>query len=227
MEPTANLNQQLREKLERHHCKSGRLKGEFTVQWLLSLTAQREKDDKTILILEFERPLVKALDDYQTTYAPDAAMITIDIDLAANSFIYQHTTRAQKAGILRQEAAEAERERLHQQVQLKNRLAQDTAPFGVALAEKVADALLRGSFGFGHRDYCGTGLELHEGLYRYGELWDGWMITPFEWFADRSAFVAWLSQQSNASLSMINAKDPFFWGNQVITRERLEAFAYS
>jgi len=68
------------------------------------------------------------------------------------------------------------------------------------------------------------GLDYHNGSYNYGSLWDGVMDKPTQSFTDRRSFVNWLSRQSNASLSNVNAPESIYWGNQVITRERLELF---
>jgi hypothetical protein len=99
-----------------------------------------------------------------------------------------------------------------------------TDQYGKDLAEKVATALLRGSIGYGHRDYCGMGLEYRDGLYCYGSLWDGYMGEEVKHWSSKEAFVNWLSQQSDASMARLEEKDPFFWGNQTISRGRLEEF---
>lgn len=103
------------------------------------------------------------------------------------------------------------------------RLASDTLPFGDVLAGAVADKLRSGaSLGYGHRDYCGMGLEYNGSSYRYGELWDG-LLEPTLSFDTRETFIAWLAVQSTAALARLDAPS-FYQGNQVITRTRLEAF---
>jgi hypothetical protein len=107
--------------------------------------------------------------------------------------------------------------------ELRKALAQQTEKFGLALAGKVAATLLNYSLGYGHRDYCGMGLEYREGVYRYGELWDGYMMEPLLKWSSKEDFINWLAQQSDASLARLEAKDSFYWGNQTITRQRLKA----
>ena len=108
-------------------------------------------------------------------------------------------------------------------------LAADIAFFGYHFASQVAGKLDEGqSLGYFHRDYCGMGLQKNEkGEYLYGELNDGYMDgvmnAPLK-FESREAFVDWLASQSTASLARLNDADPFFRGNQTITRKRLENF---
>ncbi|WP_118975371.1 hypothetical protein [Taibaiella koreensis] len=102
-------------------------------------------------------------------------------------------------------------------------LAADTRPFGLILATAVAEKQRSGaSLGYSHRDYCGMGMEYNEGVYCYGELWDGGLDRPMT-FDKVEAFIAWLTAQSTASLARLE-DDAFYQGNQVITRERLEDF---
>ncbi|MBO0357317.1 hypothetical protein J0X19_05120 [Hymenobacter sp. BT186] len=102
------------------------------------------------------------------------------------------------------------------------------------LAEQVAAALQTGrTLAAYHRDYCGMGLECVGGQFFYGEVWDGRLR---DWntlenreafivdFPDQSAFVAWLSAQSDATLNCHEMPLPFYWDNQTITQQRLEAF---
>ncbi|WP_346318946.1 hypothetical protein [Chitinophaga sp. YIM B06452] len=108
-------------------------------------------------------------------------------------------------------------------------LAADTAFFGYHLASQVAGKLDEGhSLGYFHRDYCGMGLQKNDkGEYLYGELHDGYMdglLKAPSKFGSRKAFVDWLAFQSTASLARLNDSEPFFRGNQTITRKRLEDF---
>ncbi|SFN83016.1 hypothetical protein SAMN05428949_3598 [Chitinophaga sp. YR627] len=221
---TAALNAHLQEKLERTGCTKGRLKAEFTSTLLLSLSCIRTRDNKSMLIWDFDYPLQKAIRDYLEICGPQTAILQVDIDLTRESFLYTHLSRAQHEQQKQAAAREAEKEIQQRKEELKQHLAADTQPIGKPLAEKVATALRHGSIGYTHRDYCGMGLEYREGQYHYGELWDGGMHLSRQSFDTQSAFVQWLSQQSNASLSNIHLKDTFYWGNQVITRERLEQF---
>ncbi|HAH11067.1 MAG TPA: hypothetical protein DCL54_06790 [Alphaproteobacteria bacterium] len=102
-------------------------------------------------------------------------------------------------------------------------------PYGPALAEQVADALARGvQILHTHRDYCGMGLRrLDDGRFCYAQVFDGILDPAYDpaamMFETRGAFVAWLAQQSDASLDGRDHPDAFFRGNQRLTRARLEA----
>jgi hypothetical protein len=89
------------------------------------------------------------------------------------------------------------------------------------MAENVADALLHDHVGYSHRDYCGMGLEHRDGIYKYGELHDGYLIEPVLQWETKEAFVNWLAEQSDASLARLEEQDPWYWGNQTINRVRL------
>ena len=103
----------------------------------------------------------------------------------------------------------------------RKELEQKTEKFGVTLAEKVAVALLHDWVGYGHRDYCGMGLDYRDGMYKYGELHDGYMIEPTLQWSTKQEFVDWLAEQSDASCARLEEKDPWYWGNQTITWVRL------
>lgn len=106
-----------------------------------------------------------------------------------------------------------------------HQLATDTTPVGHLLAEQVASKLESGQWlGYSHRDYCGMGLEYRERRFVYGELQDGMIYIVKRQFDSRSAFVEWLAVQSTASLARLDEADDFVRGNQVITRQRLQAF---
>jgi len=107
--------------------------------------------------------------------------------------------------------------------------------YGAALAEQVAEALLAGRrLAAYHRDYCGLGLEYRGGTFFYGEVWDGQLQQQWNTidnrpgfllsFPDRAAFVAWLSAQSDTTLSRRELAESFYHDNQTITRSRLQAF---
>jgi hypothetical protein len=103
----------------------------------------------------------------------------------------------------------------------RKELEQKTEKFGVTLAEKVAVALLHDWVGYGHRDYCGMGLNYQDGIYKYGELHDGYMTEPMLQWSTKQEFVDWLAEQSDASCARLEEKDPWYWGNQTITHVRL------
>lgn len=224
LQETTLLNARLREKLEKTGSLKGRLKAEFTSTLLLSLSCIRTRDNKSMLLWDFDYPLQKAIRDYIKVCVPDTAVLEVDIDLTTNTFHYSSLNKAQQQQHKQTAAKQAEKEERERQLARRAQLAADTIPIGAGLAGKVADALHHGSIGHNHRDYCGMGLEYREGQYRYGSLWDGGMDKPVQVFADKQAFIDWLSKQSNASLANLDADQSIYWGNQVITRERLEQF---
>ncbi len=221
---TNPLNARLREKLEKTGSLKGRLKAEFTSTLLLSLSCIRTRDNRSMLLWDFDYPLQKAIRDYMEVCAPDTAVLEVDIDLTTDTFHYSYLNKAQQQQLKLAAAKQAEKEERQRQLDRKALLAADIEPFGTELATKVADALHHGSIGHNHRDYCGMGLEYRDGLYCYGSLWDGGMDKPTQSFADKQAFINWLSKQSNASLANLNAEQSIYWGNQVITRDRLQQF---
>jgi hypothetical protein len=224
LQETTLLNARLRDKLEKTGSLKGRLKAEFTATLLLSLSCIRTRDNKSMLLWDFDYPLQKAIRDYMEVCAPDTAVLQVDIDLTTHTFQYSILNKAQQQQLKQTEAKQAEEDERQRKLERKALLAADTTPIGPELAAKVADALHHGSIGHNHRDYCGMGLEYRDGLYCYGALWDGGMDKPAQSFADKQAFINWLSKQSNASLANIDTDQPHYWGNQVITRDRLEQF---
>jgi hypothetical protein len=224
LQETTLLNTRLRDKLEKTGCLKGRLKAEFTSTLLLSLSCIRTRDNKSMLLWDFDYPLQKAIRDYMEMCAPDTAVLEVDIDLTTDTFRYLYLNKAQQQQLKQTAAEQEEKEERQRKLERKAQLAADTTPFGHELASKVAEALHQGSIGHNHRDYCGMGLEYRDGLYCYGSLWDGGMDKPEQSFANKQTFISWLSKQSNASLSNVNKADAVYWGNQVITRDRLEQF---
>lgn len=219
------LNEFLRSKLESASCLGGRLECRLTAARLLTLSGKRE-DGRPILFWDLDRrPLPRLIDDYLAANAPDAAALIIDIDLLQDSFRYQHVSSKEAVRVETEEKKQQEMETLRGLEEMKARISEQTTPYGRQLAEKVAAGLQHGSLGYSHRDYCGMGLERDpDGKYLYGELWDGGMITPEQTFASAEAFVSWLAAQSDASMARLGSKETFYWNNQVINRERLEAF---
>jgi hypothetical protein len=104
-------------------------------------------------------------------------------------------------------------------------------PFGRELADAVADLLeAGGDISYRHRDHCGMGLALIDGVYVYDEVSDGQFChahqgegleEAFAAFFDRASFVTWLGFQDDESLSGRESGDPWYTDNQRITRERL------
>jgi hypothetical protein len=217
----SSINDNLRMQLEKYHCVRGQLK--YQAPSMVSLTGIRA-DEKPIMIWQTEPQLSYFLSLY-VDQEPGSGGVTIAIDLKNNQFKYATVTVSaikQEAGIqedLRKQDDE------HRKQEMRKHLAQQTDKYGLVLAERVADALLSNSLGYGHRDYCGMGLEYREGTWYYGELWDGYMAEPLLKWSSKSAFISWLTIQSDASLARLEAKESFYWGNQTITRERLKALA--
>ena len=103
------------------------------------------------------------------------------------------------------------------------------SPVGVALASVVADRLEAGArLHHEHRDYCGMGLACLRGVFVYDDVIDGELFAGGPTgmvFHTREDFLAWLSQQSDQSLSGMELEEPFVQNNQRITVERLQKFA--
>ncbi len=103
----------------------------------------------------------------------------------------------------------------------------DRGPFGTALATRVADFLVAGGT-IADAHAHGTGLGCAGGRFIYDEVVDGGFRclaergrAPLAAFDDRDAFIAWLAQQSDHSLSgRERGQDAHH--DQRITLERLE-----
>lgn len=107
--------------------------------------------------------------------------------------------------------------------------------YGLELATKIAEYLMAGkSIHFEHYGYCGVGFIFYKEqlLYTHFDEWCLYMYdtryTPggpytgiVKSFAEPQAFIAWLAQQSDHSLHGYESADPWYMGNQRITRERL------
>lgn len=212
------INEQLRAQLQKYHCTRGQLK--YQAPAMVSLTGIKA-DDKPIMIWQTDAKLGYYLSQY-VDQAPDGGGVSITIDLSNDQFTYFDFTTA----AIKQEAQLQEEQRKEdddrRKLDLRKGLSQQTDKYGRVLAEKVAGALLTYSLGYGHRDYCGMGLEYKDGIYCYGELWDGYMMEPLLKWPSKEDFINWLAQQSDASLARLEAKESFYWGNQTITRQRLK-----
>jgi len=216
----ARINLLISEHLQKFHCSSGSLQYRPSSVSLKGIKA----NGQSLLIWELPRQLNILLSQWMENQE-EGAGLTITISLPDDSFEYTVVSAAslQRAA----DAAKQEQEDANRQykIDLKHTLSQQTTPFGSVLAGKVADALERGeSFLAMHPGYCGMGFDFREGVYYYGEVWEGWLHDKATRFDDRAAFADWLAQQSDASLARLEAADPFYWGNQTITRERLETF---
>lgn len=152
---------------------------------------------------------------FETYYSAGYARLLIAMDVSTGHFSCTLRTPAQEAAHVRMEA----------QLRAAGRKAppRNRAPYGAALAGRVADALRQGRPLLPyHRDYCGMGLECHNGYYRYGEVWDGRYLEAQLIFSNREDFVNWLAGQSNKSLARLEETDPWYWHNQTVTRQRLQ-----
>lgn len=111
------------------------------------------------------------------------------------------------------------------------------APYGRDLAERVVTKLQaqaidskggHGAMAYRHRDYCGHGIFLENGIFRIADTYDGIGWDPMLTFESREHFVDWLAQQSDHSLDGYTGRGPFEdlhqGSNQRITRARLNAF---
>ena len=212
------INEQLRAQLEKYHCERGQLR--YQAPSMVSLTGIKA-DEKPIMIWQTDTRLGYLLSQY-VDQAPDGGGVSITIDLSSDQFTYFDFTTAsiKQEAQLQEEHLKQDDDR--QKLDLRKTLSHQTEKFGKALAEKVASSLLTYSLGYGHRDYCGMGLEYKDGVYYYGELWDGYMMEPLLKWPSMDDFVNWLAQQSDASLARLEAKESFYWGNQTITRQRLK-----
>ena len=201
---------------------AGCVRGRFIVSGAaaqFSLTGERA-DGKPVFFWDFKDALFNRLvtDYLEAGYPAGSAGLVVDIKVASGRGTYQLTTEAQQATIV---SVEQQRER-----QAKKNRRRDRTPYGAALAEQVAAAVAQGKeLAPYHRDYCGMGFDYRNQEFRYGEVWDGhYMEEPTLVFASREAFVAWLAQQSDQSLSRVEDENSWYWDNQTITRQRLENF---
>ncbi|WP_207513963.1 hypothetical protein [Longitalea luteola] len=213
----SDINRELRAQLEKYHCVRGQLR--YQAPSMVSLNGTRG-DGKPVLIWQ-NAPRLPYLLSLYVDQLSGCGGVTVEVDLSTDRFEYKPLSIA----VIKQEAKEQEEqesadEKRRQQAYRRS-LEQQTETYGMALASAVADALLHNSIGYGHRDYCGTGLEYRDGVYYYGELMDGFMWEPFLQWASKQDFIQWLARQSDASLARLEAKEPFYWGNQTITRNRL------
>lgn len=212
------INQELRLQLEKYHCERGELR--YQAPSMVSLSGIKEEDGKPILIWQAGPRLGYLLSQY-TDQQRDCGGVTIAVKLP-DQFIYTPMAKAVIQQAAKQRETAQQEEVQQGKLKLREELAQKRVPFGWELAGKVADALQRAnSIGYGHRDYCGMGLEYRQGSFFYGELWDGVMLEPTHEWSSKENFIAWLAHQSDASLARLEARESFYWGNQTITRDRL------
>jgi hypothetical protein len=180
-------------------------------------------DGKPVLIW----PTDKKLDSLVSRYVfqePELGGLIVQADLLMDQFVYKQVSKGRLQMEAQQVQRQREQEARRQQENWRRLLESKTALYGMELAGQVADRLQSRSFGSGHRDYCGMGLEYRNGAYYYGGLWDGMMDDKVQVFPSKEEFVEWLANQSDASMARLDEMDAFYWGNQTVTRQRLLEF---
>jgi hypothetical protein len=217
------INEELRSQLERSRCINGHLHYQASVALIHINGFSAAGNSYTIWQ---SAPELQSLLAQYVKEAPDCGGVMITIDLVKDQFNY-HELSVIPLQQLAQQQVDQQREKI-QVIENKRRdqekrkaLEQKTRKIGVTMAENVADALLHDHVGYSHRDYCGMGLEHRDGIYKYGELHDGYLIEPVLQWETKEAFVIWLAEQSDASLARLEEQDPWYWGNQTINRVRL------
>lgn len=214
------IDLQLRIVLEKYNCVRGSIR--FQAPALLSMNGVRT-DGKPVLIWPTDKKLDSLVSRY-VSQEPQLGDLIVQADLAMGQFVYKQVSKGRLQLEAQQVQRQREQEAWKQQQKWRSLLESKTAPYGQQLAEQVAERLQERSFGFGHRDYCGMGLEYRHGTYCYGVLWDGMMDDKVQMFVSREEFVGWLAAQSDASMARLDEIDAFYWGNQTVTRQRLQEF---
>ncbi|WP_343690008.1 hypothetical protein [Chitinophaga sp.] len=218
LQPAIDL--QLRIVLEKYNCVRGSIR--FQAPALLSINGVRT-DGKPVLIWPTDKKLDSLVSRY-VSQEPQLGDLIVQADLAMDQFVYKQVSKSRLQLEAQQVQRQREQEARKQQEKWRSLLESKTEPYGQQLAEQVAIRLQERSFGFGHRDYCGMGLEYRNGAYYYGGLWDGMMDDKVEIFVSKEEFVGWLAVQSDASMARLDEIDAFYWGNQTVTRQRLQEF---
>ncbi|WP_343670510.1 hypothetical protein [Chitinophaga sp.] len=214
------IDLQLRVILEKYHCVRGSIR--FQAPALLSMNGIRT-DGKPVLIWPTDKKLNSLVSKY-VFQEPELGGLIVQADLVMDQFVYKQVSKGRLQLETQQVQRQRDQEAKAQQQNWRRLLESRTDTYGVELAAQVADRLQTMSFGFGHRDYCGMGLEYRGGAYYYGGLWDGMMDDKVQVFPSKEEFVSWLAGQSDASMARLNEIDAFYWGNQTVTRQRLQEF---
>lgn len=217
------LNKALTELFTTSECWGGRFEVQLNAGEPLYSAQGHHHSGQEIAVYPFSLPQQALLQELLHQYAAETpggiGSLTIFVNLRQSLFTYQPTSVAAETEAKAAEAtAQTERDRAYDQ-RLRRELS--PAPFGPELATQAADALARGCwFNYGHPAYCGMGFDVVAGQYRYGPVWEG-TLEPERTFSDRAGFVAWLAQQSDLSLALLEFGDPTLWHNQTVTRARL------
>lgn len=224
-ELTEQLNDALIERLQNTGCTTGRFACELpNGSPQLSLYGHKPLLDKPVYFWSWEPSFKKLVRAFMESFQPELWSISIDINVPQRRCHYQTADESEykKQQTVTEEEREADARNAQQQ--RRETLAAQTTPYGLPLAQSVATRLQSGAqLGYSHRDYCGTGLQYERGSFAYVELWDHG-ADAIKTFHSEPEFVQWLSRQSDASLALLEADSPFFWGNQTITRHRLDEF---
>jgi len=223
----ADIRQQLTGMLHRYNCTSGHFRMERpSHNMLLTMHGERPGLPKPVFFWEWPGPVKRSISVFLDAH-PDVAVLEMKLDLTNDTFEVYTQNRAEYKAQREKEAAQKEEALYQAQLERRDTLSRLTKPYGRELAQKVTEQLQKGCLlGYGHRDYCGTGLDRNaEGKIVYGELYDGGMILPIQVFDTPESFTEWLSVQSDASMALLDSPEPFYWGNQTITEERLREFA--
>lgn len=210
----------LRLHLEKYQCVSGEVL--YRPSALTSLQGFKPDGSEKLVFLT-DRELGILLTDYCKSL--DCAGLIIEIDLIGNRTNFHPLSmadlQAQSRALAEQKKSNAQ-EKIEQ---VRRDLQSRTECYGPVLADAVATKLEAGGvLGYGHRDYCGMGLEYRNAVWCYGEVWDGAMGAVDQQWTSRQMFVDWLANQSDASLANLERQDSFYWGNQTIERVRLQAW---
>jgi hypothetical protein len=216
------LNTVVSVELEKYQCINGTLHCETRQSGDLLTLHGTKADGKPVLLWPESKPLRSLAGHYLDTI-PNAGGFTLDIDLEAQTFHYQSISPAEIHARDKKEAKEREEAAVREKLDTKMNFQIRATPFGRDLAEQVAHKLQTRALYYTHRDYCGMGLELRDGTYCYGEVYDGG-LDPMLRFENSAGFIDWLSKQSDASLGRLDEVNSWYWGNQTLTRERLESF---
>ena len=225
----ARLNEALTELFTASECWGGHLQAQPDSGEVRYSAQGHHQSGQEIAVYPFTLPQQTLLQALLAQYAAETSggigFLSIFVNLRQSIFTYQPISVAAEA---RAEAAaataQAERNRTYRE-QLRHTLS--PTPFGPALAAQVAGVLAQGGwFGYGHPAYCGTGFDVVNGHYRYGMIWEG-TLEPYQIFLGRPEFEAWLAQQSDLSLALLELEEPDLWHNQTVTRARLLALVGS
>lgn len=220
------INELLLERLEKAGCTTGHLSCEAPAGTLLiTMHGQKAESDRPVFFWDWERPFTKLAWAYMESFQPELKAFTVDVNVPKRTCQY-HNTNA--PAYKKEHQAKAQQTKMEEEERIlayRKQLAMQTQPYGLLLAQAVATKLLTGAqLGYSHRDYCGTGLQhSRNGGFAYVQIWD-YASDVLQSFSTEKAFVQWLSQQSDASMALLDAASSFYWGNQTITRRRLEEF---